>query len=149
MIFSSSKFSEEDLLMSLGLKFCSTLGFLLLLAKPADASELTSFVKENFSAIWGNTGGLALRQVYITTLPKSDTDYLRNYTGNSANFKAFHYCIGRIHDKLKLPTSKKANHTINAWHFASRFENGVYNCYMRVPVAFGIADKFEKRIRAK
>jgi hypothetical protein len=144
-----SKFPEEDFLMSLGLKFFSTVGLLFLLAKPAHASEVTVFVKENFSQIWAHSGGLALRQVYITTLPQTDTDYLRSYAGKSADAKAFHYCIGRIHDKLKLPTSKALNHTINAWHFASRFENGTYNCYMRVPVAGGIASRFEQRLNAK
>jgi hypothetical protein len=85
--------------------------------------------------IWGWGGSSVFRQTYFGHL--GDANTLNKQYGSQSNNVAINQCIQGWNLVYLTPSGRGwlgfANYTTNKWQFATRIENGKYNCFIRLP----------------
>lgn len=113
--------------------------------KPAQASlsDAAKFLDDNWGSIVSNAWSPFNKQVFMTNLSSQETKSVQEQYRSRANGVLTDRCINKVADTYYTGWRKNAIKTAYRWTIAMRVENGVANCYQRMPNRN--ADNFMRR----
>jgi hypothetical protein len=116
-------------------------------ASASDAVKEIQTYGEIGGFLWGLGGSSAFRQTFYGDVGFSSS--LKRQYGKQADNVAANWCINKWNYDFLTPAGKgwagAFNFSTNRWQFASREENGKYNCYIRLTNSS--SDKFNSWFR--